>query len=575
MQTVEIIKSFNALRKNLKKDFTGLREIRIALAGDSSTQFLNQCLRAYAYDEGFNFTIFEADYNQVETQLLDTSSELYEFGPEYIIIFESTQKLEKLFYKNNSTDFALDFKQRIANICSTVGTKLKARVIYFNFAEYNDSVFGSFGNSTKASLIYQLRKLNNMLMDLAQQVQNFSVYDFNSLNAYFGKQFCFDPKIYYTSDMVLSIDVLPYVSKGLSDIILAYTGKFRKCLIADLDNTLWGGIIGDDGIENIQIGDLGIGKAFSDLQTWIKQLKERGIILAVCSKNNEETAKEPFEKHPDMVLRMDDIAMFVANWNNKADNIRYIQSGLNIGFDSMVFIDDNPAEREIVRNNLPQVMVPEMPEDPTLYLDYLKSLNLFETTSFSNEDRERTKLYKEEAGRVAAMKNFTNEDDFLINLEMSSEVRAFDKFNIPRVAQLSQRSNQFNLRTQRYSEQDVMDRNEINGFIPLSFTLKDKFGENGLIAVVVLKNEEDDWFVENWFMSCRVLKRSMENFTLNTMVQKVKEKGGKRIIGEYLPTSKNKMVAKHYEQLGFTEKNGQWVLDLNTYTDRKNFIKPC
>ena len=224
-----------------------------------------------------------------------------------------------------------------------------------------------------------------------------------------------------------------------------------------MDNTTWGGIIGDDGIEKIQIGTLGLGKAFTELQLWAKNLKERGIILAVCSKNTDHIAKEPFEKHPDMILRLEDIAVFVANWENKADNIRYIQSVLNIGFDSMVFLDDNPFERNLVRQELPEVTVPELPKDPAEYITYLQQFNLFETVSYSKLDSDRTSKYQEEAKRVGMKKSFASVDDYLGNLNMLAIAASFDDFNVPRIAQLTQRSNQFNLRTIRYTEKDVRD----------------------------------------------------------------------------------------------------------------------
>lgn len=567
------IRNFNALKKNLKKDFSGLKKIRIAIVGDTSTQFLHQALRGFAYEEGFDFEIYEADYDQVDAQILDTSSELYSFQPEFVIIFQSIQKLSKRFYKSQKTNFAEQHLGEIENHFSTISSQLKTNIIYFNFPELNDTVFGNFSNKTDRSLIYQVRKINLQLMDLSRSTKNLFIFDYAFLYAQFGKQFVFDPKVYYTTDMVLSLDILPYVAKNISDIIFSLSGKFKKCLIIDLDNTMWGGIIGDDGIENIQIGDLGIGKAFTDLQIWFRQLKERGIILAICSKNNEATAKEPFEKHPDMVLTLDDIAVFVANWDNKADNIRYIQSILNIGFDSMVFLDDNPVERDMVRTHLPQVLVPELPEDPSLYLDHLLKLNLFETSSFSEEDQMRTKQYQEEAGRAIAQKSFTNEDDFLKSLTMSSEVRPFSAFNIPRVAQLSQRSNQFNLRTVRYTEEDVQRLSASDDYVTLSFTLKDKFGDNGLICVIILKKEQKTLFIETWLMSCRVLKRGMENFTLNTIVNYAKENGFTKVVGEYIPTPKNSMVKDHYRDLGFTEKDGKWELDVNSFSERKCFIE--
>lgn len=311
---------------------------------------------------------------------------------------------------------------------------------------------------------------------------------------------------------------------------------------------------------------------------WVKKLKQRGIIICVASKNNEETAKEPFEKHPDMVLKLDDIAVFMANWETKVDNIRAIQGVLNISFDSMVFLDDNPFERNIVRENIPGITVPELPEDPGKYLEYLYSLNLFETASYSNADKDRTKQYQVEAKRVSLAKTFTNEADFLRSLDMISTVTGFTKFNTPRIAQLSQRSNQFNLRTIRYTEADITSMAENPDIIDLSFTLEDKFGDNGLIAVVIMKKlDEVTLFIDTWFMSCRVLKRGMENFTLNTMVECAKKKGFKRIIGEYLPTPKNKMVEQHYPNLGFTSisessDGSRYVLDVDNYQPKECYI---
>lgn len=240
-----------------------------------------------------------------------------------------------------------------------------------------------------------------------------------------------------------------------------------------------------------------------------------------------------------MILKLDDIAVFMANWENKADNIRSIQRILNIGFDSMVFLDDNPFERNMVKENVPGVTVPELPEDPGEYLEYLYSLNLFETVSYSNADADRTKQYQVEAQRVSLQQSFTNEADFLKSLGMVSEVKGFDAFNIPRVAQLSQRSNQFNLRTVRYTEAEILSIENDESYKTFSFTLVDKFGDNGLICVIIMKKKNaKTLFIDTWFMSCRVLKRGMENFTLNTIVRYAKEYGFKYIIGEYLPTAK-------------------------------------
>jgi FkbH-like protein len=566
---------FSALRKNLKKDFSGLPAIKVAILGDTPTQFLHQALKGYGYEVGFQFNIYEADYDQVDMQIMDAVSELYQFEPEYVLIFHSTTKLSARFYKNSllsKSTFSDDFLHYVSGLIQTINQQQKCKIIYFNFPEVNDYVFGNYANKTDISLLYQVRKINVGLMDLARETKNLFINDIASIFTSSGIAKAFSASTYTNTGIVFDIDFWPEIVKCVADIILAISGKFRKAVILDLDNTLWGGIIGDDGLENIQIGDLGIGRAFTELQRWLKQLKERGIILAVCSKNYEHIALEPFEKHPDMVLRPEDIAVFVANWENKVDNIRYIREVLNIGFEAIVYLDDNPFERNMVRQEIPELVIPELPEDPAEYLLYLQHLNLFETASITEEDGARTKQYQEESKRVTLQKAYANEDEFLESLEMSCTVKPFDKFNTPRIAQLSQRSNQFNLRTVRYTEKDIERIGADNNYISLAFSLSDKFGDYGLISVVILKKGEDHLFIDTWFMSCRVLKRGMEHFVLNTIIEKAKEAGIARIIGEYIPTPKNELVKAHYANLGFEYKNGIWELKTDHFKEYKVHI---
>lgn len=571
------MKVFSQLKKNLKNDFSKLKSIKVALLGDTVTQFLTQALRGTGFDNGFDLQIWEADFNQVERQVFDPTSELYEYAPELVILFQSTHKLLGKYNKLQPDKYhslAATELDSISRLYSEIKGKLNAKIIYYNYPEIDDSIFGNYANKTESSFLFQLRKLNFGLMEFAARNSSFYIADFSGIQNQKGKPAMFHTSVYINTEMVLSIEVLPLIAARTVDLIGSLYGKFKKCLVLDLDNTLWGGIIGDDGLENIQIGSLGIGKAFTEFQYWIKKLKNRGIILAVCSKNTESIAKEPFEKHPDMVLHLDDISVFIANWENKADNIRKIQSILNIGFDSMVFLDDNPFERNLVRENIPGITVPEMPVDPSDYLEYLYPLNLFETSSFSNEDLERTKLYQVEAQRAVLQTSFTNEDDFLKSLSMVSLVEPFNKFNTPRVAQLSQRSNQFNLRTVRYTEADIERIAKSPDYYGFSFTLEDKFGDNGLICVIILQKENSDvLFIDTWLMSCRVLKRGMESFVLNTIVNFGREQGFKAVKGEYLPTAKNEMVKDHYKNLGFEKLQDCWVLDVDDYENKKNFIE--
>ena len=575
------MKTFQELKKITKHMPADLPAIKIALTGDTATQFLATAIRGTGAERGYQIDLFEAEYNQVERQFLDPSSELYQTDADFIVLFQSTHKLgekHSLLSPSQQESLAEERLAFVASVCENPMLASK-KIICLNYPEIEDTVFGSYATKVTSSFTYQVRKLNMGLMDLSQRYANLFICDIAGLQNKLGRDMIFAPNVYVSTEMVLSIDALPYVASRVMDIICAIKGQFKKCLILDLDNTVWGGVIGDDGLEGIQLGHgLGIGKAFTEFQMWVKKLKQRGVIICVASKNNEETAKEPFEKHPDMVLKLEDIAVFQANWETKVDNIRTIQRILNIGFDSMVFLDDNPFERNIVRENIPGITVPELPQDPGEYLEYLYSQNLFETASYSQADKDRTKQYQVEAQRVSLQKTFSNEADFLKSLDMTSVVSGFNKFNTPRVAQLSQRSNQFNLRTVRYTEADIEALGQDPDVIDLSFTLEDKFGDNGLIAVIIMKKQDEETlFIDTWFMSCRVLKRGMEDFTLNTMVEAAREKGYKRIIGEYLPTPKNKMVENHYPSLGFQKLEGtptaQYVLDVEQYQPRENYIK--
>lgn len=569
---------YTKLNKNLKKDFSDLNKVKVSILSDSTSQFINNGLKALGYEYKFNFDIYEADYDQIDMQIFDKNSDLYNFNAEFVFIFLSTEKLLGRFYK-------LDYSER-ENFFETESSKIldyykflksssKSKVIVNTFLEIDDKLFGHFGNKVKSSFLSQVRRLNVKIMDYAEANSDMFVLDLQNLGSSIGYENIVDSRFYINSGLVFNFKFIPYVAKAMVDIIKSVKGNIIKCVIVDLDNTMWGGIIGDDGLEGIEIGELGIGKAFTEFQKWLKELKHRGIILCVNSKNEYENAIQPFEKHPDMVLKKDDISVFVANWENKVDNIKYIKEILNIGYDSMIFIDDNPFEREMVKTAFTDVLVPELPKDPANYLGYLKSLNLFETISFTEEDKIRTQTYLEEKNRVEYKKSFQDEDNYLENLEMISEVNEINKFTIPRVAQLTQRSNQFNLRTIRYTDEDIKRISSSDEYITFTFTLNDKFGEHGLISVIILKKiSEKEIFIDTFIMSCRVLKRTMENFILDEIVKRCKRDNFEILTGEYIPTLKNNLVKELYPKLGFKEVENKWYLNLNEFKELPTFIRP-
>lgn len=566
--------NFNQLKKLSKSNDALNHQFAIAVLADTSSQFFVTALKGYGVSESINFDIYEADYDQISMDILNPDSSFHSTKRDFVIILKSSEKLLANFQKlapGDRQEFAELQKEHFQTLINNIPTETK--IIINTFPRIVDNVFGNYNSSVASSFGFQLSALNYEIKKLSISNRNVFVCDIEALQNQVGLNNRIDYKFFFRSKMAYSISFLPLLVKNYVDIFKSAQGiQLRKCLILDLDNTMWGGVIGDDGMGGIQLGDLGAGRAFDELQRWAKDLKNRGIILCVCSKNMEHIAKEPFEKHPDMTLSLEDISVFVANWENKADNIRHIQEVLNIGFDSMVFLDDNPFERNLVRTELPDVTVPELPEDPSEYMNFVNTLNLFETASFSGEDNKRTKRYQDEAKRLSTKRNYGSIDDYLKGLEMKAEIESFNDFSISRISQLTQRSNQFNLRTIRYTEEEIDTMKKSDRFSTFQISLSDKYGEYGLISLVIGEKKNDDLFIDTWIMSCRVLKRDVEKFVLNEIVTRCKHLGIKNIIGEWLETKKNIIVKDHYKNLGFSEKEGRWYLDVNTFKPNKNYI---
>lgn len=547
--------TFTQLKKNSKKTLEGRVRYKLAVLGDCATQHLTTAIKGYAYEEGYGLEIFEADYNQIDIQVMDDQSQLYLFQPQSILIYMCIQKLYEDFCampSSQRTSFAEIMGEKIVNYWNSISQVTKVHILQFTFTYDNDNVFGNYALKTESSFSYQLIKLNHMLIEQALAFRNLFWIDLDMIQQKVGQSRFYDQRMYNIAKMPFTLEALPEVAKGVLDVVEALHGRLHKCVILDLDNTLWGGVIGDDGIENIQIGELGQGRAFTDFQRWLKELKNRGILLAVCSKNQEYIAKEPFISHPEMTLHLDDFVIFVANWQDKATNVQYIRDKLNIGIDSMVFVDDNPFERNLVRTAFPELTVPDLPEDPAQYVGYLKSLNLFETASFSDEDVGRTQQYRAEAKRESLKDTARSFQDYLKELEMTAWVKPFEKMYYSRIAQLTQRSNQFNLRTIRYTESEIEEIARNDDFLTFYFCLKDKFGDHGLIGVMILeKKSKEELFIQEWLMSCRVLKRGMEEFIINKMMEIAEKEGYQKVIGEYIPTQRNEMVKNLYSDFGF------------------------
>lgn len=559
-----------------------LKPLKIGVVATSSVEHLVDVFRFWLAKDGFDAKIHAAEFNTLDQTILDPANALYRFEPDVIWLFTNHRDVNTDLPFGCPTEkvdeWVQEEVQRFVHRWEAVQANSSAYVLQNNADLPLDRVFGNYEGSTPWGRTSILRQFNLRLTHAV--TSGVTIFDLDYLSSVYGKRFWFDERYWYHSKHAFTLDAIGFVAFRMARLVKGIKGQAQKCIVLDLDNTLWGGIIGDDGVEGIKLGNEAAGEAFVDFQKYLRKLKDRGLILTICSKNQEENARLPFENHPDMQLRLDDIAIFTANWNNKADNIREIADVLEIGLDSMVFLDDNPVERELVRSRLPMVAVPEMPEDPARFVRALDHCCYFEAITFSQEDGERNEMYRSNAQRKSMQKSYTDVSDFLRGLEMKAYVGEFDEMNLPRIAQLINKSNQFHLTTTRYSEAQIKAMAKDGNTLCRYFKLKDRFGDNGLISVVILKKQNaKDLFVDTWVMSCRVLARGMEDFIQNEMLFIGRQCGAQRLLGKYIPTKKNGLVAELYKRLGYrllSNENGStlWECPVEEGASmRKTFIE--
>lgn len=547
-----------------------LEPLKIGIVASSTVDHFADVFRFWMAAGGFDAKLHLAEFDTIDQTLLDPASSLYEFKPDVIWIFSSSRDLKTQIPAGAGWDEterqAAELAGRYSNLWEAIARNSRAHIVQNNADLPVHRVFGNF----EAQAAWSTRQLGLAFnRELARRAHGgVTIFDLDYVSGIFGKRQWFEDRYWFHSKHAFSLNASGLVAFQAAGVLRGLKGRAKKCLVLDLDNTLWGGVIGDDGVEGIRLGNGADGEAFVEFQHYVLALKNRGIVLAVCSKNEDANARLPFRNHPDMVLKESDIAVFTANWNNKADNIRDIARVLNLGLDSFVFVDDNPAERELVREFLPMVAVPEMPEDPADYVRTLDACCHFETVAFSDEDRARSEMYRENAARQQLQETHTDIAAYLRALDMKSAVGTFDSFHLPRIAQLINKSNQFHLTTTRYPENELRAMAASPDFITLYFKLRDRFGDSGLISVVILRRGEGDaWLVDTWVMSCRVLSRTMEAFVHNTVVAAARERGAISLTGRYIPTSKNGLVRDHFKSLGYTQlpddgTSSLWKLDL-------------
>lgn len=562
---------YASLLKEMNPAALGLQKIKIALLGTSTLDLFADVFRYWLAVEGFEAELFIGDFGTIHQTVLDRSSRLYEFEPEIIWLFTNYRDVRLQLDSGSSLSAVEETVKRAVgeyvSLWGAIRENSSAYVLQNNCDIHMSRVFGNYEGSVSWSHSNLLRSFNIELAKTAGAGR--AIFDIDYLSSLVGKKYWYDARYWYHSKHAFNINCTGMVAYHGAKLIGAIKGKSKKCIVLDLDNTLWGGVVADDGIDGIRLGNGPEGEAYAAFHRYLKLLKNRGILLAVSSKNNEETAKEPFLKHPETILNLDDFAVFRANWKNKADNIRDIAATLNIGLDSLVFVDDNPAERALVRMELPMVVAPEMPEDPADFIPVLANGGYFETVAYSSEDQARHASYKENASRGAFQANFTNMEEYLESLGMTAVTGEFDEPNVPRIAQLINKSNQFHLTTTRYTDTDIMRFQNDPQKICRYFKLKDRFGDYGLVSAVILQVIEGGagLFIDTWVMSCRVLSRGLEQFIMDEIISVATGVHAGKICGKYIPTPKNKLVAGLFGDLNFkkqSDNNGctEWVLDL-------------
>ncbi len=547
-------------------------ELRLALLCDHAPQQYAKLVAAAMSETGYFPRVFTGDYGTTSLLAFDPGSNLYAFQPEVAVYSTAVQKYRDRYFacsgaaeRERLPSAYLDEILAVADGLNRAGVV----VVLNSFPLPVERMFGNFGLLTAQSLYGSVFEFNALLAKAVATRPDCVVNDLMYLSASMGATQFLDERLWHASKYPCSNAALPAVARGAARVIAARKGRITKVLVLDLDNTLWGGVIGDDGLDGIGLGGDAYGEAFQQFQRYILALRDRGYVLAVCSKNNEPVVLDAFRNHPEMVIREADISVMVANWNDKASNIEYIARVLNLGLDSMVFIDDSPFERALVREALPQVAVPEMPEDVADYCSALEASGLFEAVGFTAEDAARNAKYREEAVRTSEQLRFGNIDDYLASLDMRSDCGPVRPDDLPRVVQLFQRSNQFNLRTQRLSRTALEGLINV-GEVTVAARLRDKFGDYGLISAIACDTVEGDLQIVELVMSCRVLKRGMEEFLMNHLFEQCRLRGLRGIRGQYIRTAKNDMVAEFYARFGFTrvsvdEGGSEWYLATGDY----------
>lgn len=555
--------------------------IRIAVLASFTANGIKEVLFVKCCGIGLLPDVYVCSYNQYAQEILDKNSGLYRFKPELIIVMIDSMSIlgEYYFMPYRSTDD--DRKKFIdsqLNYMLSLMNSLKANtngiIVLNNLMAPLYSPLGILENKQPFGIIEAVECMNKLLREAFRNDSQIFVFDYNSFSSKLGKQGIMDSKMYYLGDMKIDFKHFPALAEEYLAYIKPLKSLNRKCLVLDLDNTLWGGIIGEDGLDGISLGHDPKGKPFLEFQKYVLSLFNRGIILAVNSKNNMDDALEVFRKHPYSILKEEHFASLQINWNDKIYNMKAIAEELNIGMDSIAYIDDDKSNREMIKGAFPEALVVETPEDPSLYIKALTEMNDFNTLQIVKEDKAKGKMYAEQRKRKELEKAATDITEYLKGLETVVTIEKANSFNTPRITQLTQKTNQFNMTTRRYMEEDIKKLSSGGNFLVVCAKVEDKFGDHGIVGASIVEKNTDEWRIDTFLLSCRVIGRKIEEALLAFIAEEARKGKARRLIGEFIPTKKNMPAKSFYNDSGFELKGNSGAKEVWSYDLENGFAFP-
>ena len=557
------------------------KKIRVGILGSFTLNGLEETIRVKCSQKMIDCRTFVADYNQYNQEILKQDSKLYQFRPDItFLILDVRHILGELFFSPYSFSVS-DRKELIKTkidemkkLAKTFLDNSNSKLVITSLQIPSYSPYGINEEKEDWGLKQCVSEINNRIRDELKDNPLAFVYDFNEFIMKFGEKNVFNYRQFFSGDIKISTEYIPKFTDELMRYIYAITGITRKCIVLDLDNTLWGGIIGEDGFDNIKLGDDPIGRSFVEFQKRLLALNQRGIILAINSKNNFDDAIEVIRKHPNMILREDNFACMKINWNDKVVNLQKISQELNIGLDSFVFFDDDQINQEYVRSSLQDVLVVDLPKDSSQFSQIVTEMKEFDVVKITEEDVKRNDMYLGQKKRKELENEIGDFKEFLKQMNIEVNIQNADSFSIPRISQLTLKTNQFNLTTRRYQEEEISAFASSKDRIVECAQVSDKFGDNGITGVYIVKKESnEEWIIDTFLLSCRIIGRGVEEIMLSQIIEKAKSLGVKRIKGEFISTSKNKPAENFYNSYGFKKIGDYWIFDTNQKIETPDHIK--